>query len=187
MHIQLLKHNKSFLKTFDKICLHFFHVLTLTHLAFNNTFKWYENLFLQKQFFEVILLIKFYLGKMLILFIHKIEVVFELIKELYTIIKWDFKNMFYNVHLFKEKMKQFDIHYFLNLFYFQNQIQLNIIFRKFENKWVLSYNIFYSLCKSKFDSFFVDQSHVDIHYAWPISLIPTFCPYLPCMCIQRLS
>jgi hypothetical protein len=28
---------------------------------------------------------------------------------------------------------------------------------------------------------------VDIHYAWPISLIPTFCPYLPCMCIQRLS
>jgi hypothetical protein len=40
---------------------------------------------------------------MLILFIQKIEVVFELVKELYTIIKWDFKNMLYNVinvHLF---------------------------------------------------------------------------------------
>ncbi len=34
---------------------------------------------------------------MLILFIHKIEVVFELIKELYTIIKWGFKNILYNV------------------------------------------------------------------------------------------
>jgi len=62
------------------------------------------------------------LGKLLILFIHKIEVVFELVKKLYTIIKWGFLNMFYNVinvHLFKEKMKQFDIHYFFNLFYFK--------------------------------------------------------------------
>jgi hypothetical protein len=43
---------------------------------------------------------------MLILFIQKIEVFFELVKELHTIIKWGFLNMIYsviNVLLFKEK------------------------------------------------------------------------------------
>jgi hypothetical protein len=43
---------------------------------------------------------------MLTLFIHKIEVVFELVNKNYTIIKWGFKNMLYNVinvHLSKEK------------------------------------------------------------------------------------
>jgi hypothetical protein len=102
---------------------------------------------------------------MLILFFHKIEVVFELVKELYTIIKWGFLNMLYNVingHLFKEKNEAIWYSLFFNLFYFKSKIRLNIIFRNFQNKWVLSSNIFNNLCKSKFDSFCVDHSHVDL-------------------------
>jgi len=49
------------------------------------------------------------------------------------------------------------IHYCVNLFYCQNLIKLNIIFKKFQ-KLSLSCNIFNVLCKSKFDSFCVDRS-----------------------------
>ncbi len=39
---------------------------------------------------------------MLILFIHKIEVVFELLKEIYILVKWGVCNVII-VHLIKEK------------------------------------------------------------------------------------
>jgi hypothetical protein len=69
---------------------------------------------------------------MLNLFIHKFEVVFELLKEGYILVKWGVCNVII-VHLIKEKMKQVDIQYWSNLFYFQSLIQLSIIFRKFRN------------------------------------------------------
>jgi len=55
-------------------------------------------------------------------------------------------------------MKQFDIHYWFNLIYFQSLIQLNLIFRNFQNKWVLSCSTFNNWSRSKFDSFCVDHS-----------------------------
>jgi len=33
-------------------------------------------------------------------------------------------------------MKQVDIRYQSNLYYFQSLIQLNLIFKKFQNKWI---------------------------------------------------
>jgi hypothetical protein len=63
------------------------------------------------------------------------------------------------IYLKKIKMKQFDIHYFFNLFYFQSLIQLNLFFLKNQNKWIWSQcNILNILCKSKFDSFCVNYS-----------------------------